>query len=284
MALKRTNFAGSIFYYRNSWQELNNMALKPFIYDVAVNGLIIHYNIFLKNNQGDHITIQLDTMAEEKLQQQFLNDIGGFIKQNPSMTKPVKYPVNSLFMPYENNTIAFNIDEIPPSGNEDIIKLRAIISQQIMDILLADKVDNESILTFITYLQLGCIKAAYPEIQTSTHNILQLLEDVCSLLPATHSKLQYLQLDELLEGNETIFNSIIEDIWQEPPYFSEMEWLNVWIKTCESYLQEKTILAESFILISKLIYEHLGLAYENLLYLFTELTYKTFSAFNLLNK
>lgn len=252
----------SIFYNRSSWHDLITNVIKPFIQQEQ--NILKTYYIYLSSNQGDHITFAAKPQDNnDKFQQRFSILIERFLLANPSETKAIKYPLQSFFMDYPNNSFCFNKDKllVQSSNNRGSKLIQQQVSKAIIDSLGNEEIELDDIYTFITYMQLGIIKAAHSDIKSAYCSVKKLI-DYCHDLGTSFENAtgadDRTNIELLLDSNKNVLSEIIEDIWNEDNHNSEIEWLEEWIAVCKEHLTESGF-NHSFIHINRVIYEHTGL-------------------------
>lgn len=112
---------------------------------------------------------------------------------------------------------------------------------------------------------MGIIKAAYSDIKEASVKAAELVryldnqEEVDSSLEMDITPSEYgdQRFKQLFEPNQDILLEIVKDIWKPGGYDLELIWMDAWEKSCRDFLN-KSNFQFAFILLSKLIYEHMG--------------------------
>jgi hypothetical protein len=270
----------SVFYNRSSWHNLLHQVVNPFIN--THTGTVENWCIYLSSVQGEHITFATRSSSDAQLQRSFYDMTESFLSKNPSEKKETSYPLNILFIDYPNNSIQFNKSKALSDSWNDCNQRnkRQDISQVMMYALAHDQIDKESIYTLMIYMQMGIIKAAYPELQKACCHIPDLLH--------YYKKVKYTSVEnlvsknesaaflEMFENNKEILSEIIQDVWSENRD-SELHWISAWISSCGDLIL-KSNFEQTFFILSNLICEHFGLNDEAMVRLSCQLLAKGFGS------
>lgn len=273
----------SIYYNRSSCHDLITNVIKPFIRQEQGN--LETYFIYLGTSQGDHLTFAAKPMDNNNFQQRFSILIEQFLLASPSASKVIEYPLQSFFMDYPNNSFLFNKNKLIGHSQNNIVSdlIKHQISKSIIDVFGNEEIDNESIYTFIIYMQLGIIRAANSTIKqahaSSIHikNYLENQED----LEKNEMEIETIEYDHedfklLFDSNKEMLVEIIEQIWTDTNYSSELTWLETWVLNCKQSINEFGV-AQSFVTLSELICEHVGLNGKKLPHLSSKLVLNSFN-------
>lgn len=239
--ISNTGIPVSVFYNRLSWHNLIKHVISPFIRREYCHGNLISSSIYLSAVQGDHITIVLiPSDTETQIEQRFSIAAEQFLFENPSHTDPIEYPLKGFFMDYPNNSVwcklfAFNsMNHLTPENMDQHI------SEAIMKVFENGETDMESIYTFIIYMRLGIIKAAYPDLRQARIEVGKLAQY------AEENIVNYSEEGKDLESimqlgrhNTGVMTDIITDIWEEVDFDRELTWMKSWIEICKRCLGNK---------------------------------------------
>ncbi|RYY36116.1 MAG: hypothetical protein EOP46_07635 [Sphingobacteriaceae bacterium] len=255
---------GSIFYDREQWGKLLGEAIFPFI--DSEKELINTYYVHLEVSPRDHIKLTMKSTepGNTELESRFLDYMDQYLLDNPSEavhTQHNFYPNNTAWVNQYNESDFYLADD--ERGFDYIREKIADALRQ----LAVDTIDTSSMYTFIFYLQLGLLKANYTdvnqlkaEIDLITTSLKAQYKDPSKFINATTNKVG----KQFFTSNKEILIEIIDDIWGELHYNPDLQWLGEWIEACKYFIKDANFTA-SFILISRLVYDSLGLMNNKLL-------------------
>jgi hypothetical protein len=155
----KTKIVISIFYNRCGWHHLISICILRLVKIRLVEEANAVYNLFLSRKRGDHITLVIicDKTLQEKVVFDFNEEVYGFLARFPSVSLGSEVPVNGVFMNFPNNTIRYNLYNLP-NGKLDT-KMKGIVSKDILTCLSESEIDDEALFTFCFYTHLVIIKA-----------------------------------------------------------------------------------------------------------------------------
>lgn len=257
---------GSVFYERRSWHRLLSEAIFPFLNKTTY--LIETYTMQLCIAPRDHIKIALRSASAQsaELEERFLEYMDIYLLSNPSETVEVGYKF------YPNNTAWTNQynerDFYLMTDKRDFSFIRKSIALS-FKMLSADVIDMSGAYSFILYMQLGIIRAIYSldEVSEKIKGTITFLKtqynDRSKFINATSEKAAL----RFLSANRRMLIKAAEDVWSDCLYIDdELKWLKEWIEACVFFIRNtNNDYNEFFILISRLIYDSLGLANVKLL-------------------
>ncbi len=251
--------------------------IKPFVLIDEKNS-IERWCIYLSDTQGDHITLAVKS-SDMQLEKKFSSFITKFLETNPSEKETAVYPLQNFFMDYPNNSIVFDKEK---SFGDTFYHKEGIaeqeISKSIIEAFSDDLINTESAFAFFIYMQLGIVKAVFPDIRLiPKDDILQGLKfgDENEFRLADGMKLDQRGFIELIETNKDIMPEIMHDIWAENKN-PELEWLYNWIRTCKSVIGRDNF-KRKFIELSHLICSQLGLNKDALIPLSCQMISRSFN-------
>jgi len=219
----------SLFCCKNEWNKIFSSGIIPFLADEKTNKFLNAFRIEFNYLSGENIRFLLLTTEinapklAKHTDEYFKNYFFGANLYAPE----IKLPVNGIFRPFLANTIKYGLyppQTIANKEKEDYL-FSIHFSQIILDALKENKIDNESILTFAFYLQLGLIKAIniiYPGFAPDY------VED--KLLDACIVKTQFEKSKEMLE-------EIARDIMISRNGTEIAEWFVKWLTSCKSEIK-----------------------------------------------
>jgi hypothetical protein len=284
--LQKSIIVAAVYYNRSSWHELIKF-INPHLKEAHKNGSLDTYSINFGLYGGDHIKLILKPSGNGN---EFEKNADSLIKQfllsNPSETNTIEYPLNTFFMNHPNNSVWFHQTNESAFFNSIQYKesdyMRCQISQALLEALGSEEIDLASIYTFISYMQIGILKAAYPDIKLAQANSIDLICYLNELKDFEETEIdskgekdnQYFK--QLFEGNQGILLEIVKDIWEPGGTDSELKWMGAWEVACKNFLVESDF-KTSFILLSNLVYEQMGFMHnKNLLQLSLKLISASF--------
>lgn len=274
----------SIYYDQAEWHHLILNFINPLFNSERLSGKLKTYGLYLGNMRGDHIKLVI-SIAEEKIvfQERLTELLHSFLTSHPSVKrKTQEYPIKGFFKDYENNSFWFDKYSSVFIIDDQAENINQRISECIIKALGRQEIEQEMIYTFMVYMQLGAIKAAYPDIKIARSKmdaLISYLEDpVEPEDEAFGDSTAYSQeLTHLFENNKGILVEILGDVWNENGYEEEIAWMESWVAICKLFIGQEDFRA-CYISLSKLIYRHLGFAMDTyLLSLSSELILNAFN-------
>lgn len=274
----------SIYYDQAEWHHLILNFINPLLHREKISGKLKTYGLYLGNMRGDHIRLVIN-IAEDKtvFQERLTESVESFLNDHPSVKrKTQEYPIKGFFKDYENNSFWFDKYSSVFIIDEHIENINQRISECIIKALGGQEIEQEMIYTFMIYMQLGAIKAAYPDIKIAGSKMNQLisyLEEPRELNDETFgdSTAYSQELVHLFENNKGTLVEILGDVWSENGYEEEIAWMESWVAICKLFIGQSDFDA-CYVSLSKLIYRHLGFALDTyLLSLSSELILNAFN-------
>lgn len=261
-----------IYYDQSVWHELIGYFIRPFLSTETASGRLKSYALYLDNKRGDHIRLVLGINADKKaFEEEFGAKIESFLKQRPSVkTKIQTYPLKGFFMDYENNSFWFDHYDsffIIDQGGETINQR---ISGCLMDALGEQEIERDMIYTFLIYMQLGALKAAFPVFDEACGQLVnwsgQLLVPTDEeAMENTENSLSYgNELAFLFENNKDILKEILMEIWNENGYSEDIPWMEDWVNICKLFIGSEAF-QPAYLTLCKLVYRHAGFVLDNYL-------------------
>ncbi len=253
----------SVFYNQEWWHELLAKVITPFIESERAG--LTYWHVSFSTYRGEHIIVAFDpeNSNAEVIRNKFLAQVGSYLSNFPSAIKEINYPFDGIFMDYPNNSIELDIDTHINLADNSMNAVRRKFSEILLKVGSNRVMDMESIFTFIIYLQLGIIKAAYSNSKRARMASLKLL-----LFLNTHdggatdanmteasNNLPFLQIFVV---NKDLICEIVEDIWSGREQDTELKWMENWESICRNFFGGMEFY-EAFVLLSRMCYEHLGL-------------------------
>ena len=235
----------SLFCCKNEWDKLFSSGIIPFLADEKTNEFLNAYRIEFNYLSGENIRFLLLTKEKNapKLAKHTDEYFRNYFFSTSLFTPEIKLPVNGIFMPFPANNIKYGL--YPPETIINKEKENYIFSihfsQIILDALKWNIIDNESILTFAFYLQLGLIKAInifYPGFAPDY------VDD--KLLDVRIVKTQF-------EESRDTLQEIARDIMISRNGTEISEWFVKWLASCKSEIKRHKDM-EAKTLYSKLVF------------------------------
>ena len=251
----------SIFYNQPTWQKLLCNFIDPFVKENQSK--IAHWHLSLSTYRGAHINFVFQANQGNDLTEIFKISAQQYLENYPSAIQAIDYPLDTLFMDYPVNTVEYDNERLyPTTFDSSLFSIRQHLSEIIIQTLGEHEIDIESIFTLIVYLQFGIIKAGFTNTKTARINTLKLVLHLTTQSETPNPN----QADEekskhfiaLFEYNKDIFKEIIEEIWSDEPYSSELQWMTGWEDECKNYLQDREFHVV-FLLLSQIAYQQAGL-------------------------
>jgi len=261
----------SIFYNHTESHHLLIQCVRPFITQNAKQ--LLEYAVFISSIRGEHITVVFKTTTDDTLlEKKFLKKIRRFLSTNPSSTKPVDIPFAGFFMDYPNNSLWLNLNNHAPRAyqKKQYQLIEQSLSNALMEVFGNDEINSDNIDAFLIYMHLATIKSTHASIAVAAKIASELYLHYDShfkhTLQETISEFNDINLS--FSNNKDQIADIILDLWRTEDFDPELKWMTFWTIDCRRFLQGKDFV-ESFVEISGLIYDHVGISDTSLRYLFT---------------
>lgn len=263
-----------IFYDRLCWHNLISGFIKPFIQKEREAGRLKSYNLSLSTERGDHFKLGVSCVEDSAVVEgKVVEVLQAFLTNHPSqrITKAA-HQGKGFFMDHYNNSFWFDKYAAGFITLPGLTAIKEQISAAIIAALGNEEIGQEIIYSFIIYMQLGCIKAAYPDLQDACTHIQEVINHLenqelgelegaikeDSLERHSDSSEHGQELLNLFEDNKEVLVEILEDIWNENGYTDELKWMEAWVSSCRSFLGDSDF-KQSYILLNHHIYQHLGI-------------------------
>lgn len=271
----------SVFYTRSLWNNLLVHVIEPFI--LLHQKDIKYWCIYFSSTQGEHITLAIMGTDDAVLKKNFLETADNFLTLNLSEKNAIEFPLKGFFKDYPNNSIQFDKSRslVYSWNNSNQMPQQQAISVSLIKAFENEVIDNESIYTFLIYMQLGIIHSAYPDIREACSVIPNILTSVQrnSIIPDKVAEAELTSLIKIFENNKEVFPGIIKEVWEED-HISQSNWLYDWKISCRKFI--KTNFLSGFNSLSTLLCRHLGLN-ERMAGISSQLIIKTFKQLPELN-
>ncbi len=255
--------------------------IEPFI--ILHQRDIQYWCVYFSSTQGEHVTLAITAADDAVIEKSFLEAAESFLILNPSEKNIIEFPLKGFFKDYPNNSVQFNKSRSLAHSwnNSNQMSQQQAISISLVEALKNEVINNESIYTFLIYMQLGIIHSAYPGIQQACSVIPNILMSAqnSSVIPNKADD-ELTNLIRLFDTNKEIFPEIIKELWEEDP-ISGLDWLYNWEISCRKFI--KTNFLQEFISLSALLCKHLGLN-EKMTEISFQLIIKTFKQLPELSK
>lgn len=248
--------------------------IEPFI--ILNQRDIKYWCIYFSSTQGEHISLAVMAADDAVIEKRFLKIAENFLTLNPSEKGIIEFPLKDFFKDYPNNSIQFNKSKSLTHSwnNSNQMPQQQAISIALVEAFKNEVIDNESIYSFLIYMQFGIIHSVYPDIRHACSVIPNILiaAQKSSVIPDKIADDELNSLIKLFENNKEIFPGIIKDVWEEDR-ISDLDWLYDLEISFRKFV--KANFSAEFISLSTLLCKHLGLN-EKMAGLSSQLIIKTF--------
>jgi hypothetical protein len=299
---KLTWLSTSLFCLKSQWDELFSNGIVPFLLDnQQANALLEAYSIEFNYSGGENIRLSLLTLERnandltKKTQEYFT---AYFLKSNYLLKESTSFEKNTSGS-FPINTIQFGLY---PSLNitrkeKKNHSLSINLSRIILEGLKNDCINDENILSFAFYLQMGLIKIM-KDIDPDFINMLKsefIMQSIdlyekdrisFSSIESLNSKLitgeinmsdyliqQDIVINEKFEANKEILFEIAKEIMEPNAQSNSFSWIEKWLIICKNEIDKagqnniltariltNRILTSIYIRLIRAIYQHLGIA------------------------
>jgi hypothetical protein len=218
----------SLFCNSTHWGRLMSEGIAGF---VSSTPKLINYTIEFNYLSGENIRLALlvsqnDASVIAKNADLHFKNYFAKSNLNIKLHKPL---FDGIFMLFPTNTIQYGL--YPPQHiiqDEMQRHQTAIDLSEIMIEALQDEIDDEAIITFAFYLQMGLIRSVYKYL----NNIDKLFLTIGDFANADNN------LDENLTSDYSIMDEITLDVMQAESFDIDLNWMGSWTKQCmDSLLQ-----------------------------------------------
>ncbi len=261
----------AIFYSQKEWHFLVNRCIKPFIKELVEQNEVERFYLFVEKNKGEHISLVLLSSSLQEINHDYVrNRIRTFIQDFPSKDLSVAarpFPLQTFFMDYPNNSVCslpqFAIkflQEIKSHPNRS--QIRYNVSKSISEAFIQDEFTIEALYSFVIYIQLGVIKAYYPDMDNPD----LVLERLRNAFPVHFdNEREEEESDDaefanrfklLFEHNRDLLEEITGEIWSGNSS-SSLSWFTTWESDCIS-MASKIGFEEHYFQALAIVFNHLG--------------------------
>lgn len=215
----------SLFCKKAHWNKLLDLGIKPFVEN---NKLVKAFKINFSYLSGDNLQLALLTELDSRIE--LSNITADYFKHyfqgvaQPSIGLQLGF--SGIFMPFSANSIQFGLYQPETLTIVELQKYSLCNGlSQAMIAALKDEIDDEIILTFGIYLQVGIIKVLFNSM-SDLNDLFYLFDENIYNDDKTSS---------ILIANEGIIYEIIQDA-VESHLSNQMEWFNQWCDVCRKNL------------------------------------------------
>ncbi|QNR86778.1 hypothetical protein H9N25_10515 [Pedobacter riviphilus] len=190
-----------------------------------------------------------------------MGELKSFVKSNPSVNMGNKFPVDGFFMDFPNNAVfsgggSLDVNRAKLIDQVSYLEIKTGVSALIVEKLAEDKVDEDSIFSFLLALQFRLAEVLFPvrkEAKVKIRTVVNILSQ--RLHVEAQVKIDE-QLMDIFLDNIDEFRDMGGVMWQKKP--SEDMWLDSWEKTCKEVVSEQADRVALFLKISTLIFEQVN--------------------------
>lgn len=238
----------SIFYNRKNWHSLMQDCLKPLISKLSRTQEPA-WLIYLNHDKGPNIRFSWygENISDAKSDLLIIDEhLNNYLRENPSPPNEIDFDVKNAFMDIPNNSARYNLymhlDWQMPEP-------RRLVSENILDKLSNEEIDNEMIVSLSLYLHFQLIRSS----QVNNHDIFLKLRAV--LKKRLDDELAP-QLETFHQQNKPVILQIYQDVFSDP-ISSDLDWLQGW-QSEGTKLGIHPSFENHFFRLSSIIHEHLG--------------------------
>ncbi len=219
----------SLFCNKNNWNKLMTDGINVF---VSSTPNLISYTIEFNYLSGENIRLSLlvnksDAQLMAKSADEYFKAY--FASANLTV-KQAEPPFMGVFMPFPANTIQYGLYTPQPINTDEVERYQTAINlSAIMLEALQDEIDDETIITFAFYLQMGLVRSLY--------NYLQGVDELFSI--TSELDVAY-KAEGDLTSSYSLMDEITVDVMQSEKFDHELDWMNKWITQCKATLKVQT--------------------------------------------
>jgi|GEM_PF-4743406 len=185
----------TVFYSREEWHVLLEKCLGPLLGESL---------LYLSDGRGDHIHFSIPTRPEYREQHLvvIVAILNNFLTAHPSSDKRTVYPGAHFFRNFPTNTVRYNLHKLNLEYPA-LIDLQYFISNDIINTLGTDIIDEDNLSTFFIYALMNVICVYYPDLSVAALK-------VSNLVDITHD-----DHENIFEENEEGLLGICDDVWDD---------------------------------------------------------------------
>jgi hypothetical protein len=192
--------------------------LKQFGESVAIST----FKVALNSQQGANLRISLlvDDSRKEAILEEFHDSISKYLLGHPSQDINTMYPINGFLMPFDNNSIQYNLFDASINGSSILWGVENAFSSVILDFFSENDVGTES-LFYLLFLSLSITLKTI-----SNHSALRHIDPVELIAKAFRTNaILSLQCRQFLRDNEKFITSEFSEIMVYSNQASNYEFL-----------------------------------------------------------
>jgi hypothetical protein len=243
----------SLFCSKKDWGVLLNEGIVPFLEELSAEQKHVSYFLEFNSSQGENIRLSLATENANapdlaKRADTYFKDFFSrrFIPEKENL---LPAEVKDLFMPFPKNSIQYGVYKSNDAYN-NFSAIRMALSAIMIDALIEETINDETIWTFAYYLNLALLKALGKHRLSKFKNFYNVNDEINSLIISKFTD----NRETLIEiANNIIHSQTVEDT---------SIWLESWTKTCEGEIMNDfpnfTKLLEIHNRIVDIIYKQVG--------------------------
>lgn len=142
----------SLFCNRNNWNILLKDGIVPFVNKIKIHQLLHSYQLAFSYYDGENIRLKLRCLDINKhiLALQTDRYFKAYFVNSAIPVNQLKLPTEGVFLSYPENTIQYGLYPIEDDINNN--KIADIISSLILQALINDTINEDTLITFSFYL------------------------------------------------------------------------------------------------------------------------------------
>lgn len=266
MKIPCINFYGlSVFYAPGQCHQLLTKLLGPAFKQFSQEGMIENFYFHLSQEQGSHINISIFSAADFKaLALSVEATVAQFLDQRPSRNIKEKFPKDTIFRNFHNNSFAWDIFSQHPISSPHIstgslVQIRYAISMLMCSQFARKPLRRDALFSFSVQLQVLACQAIFDQKKDAASEIKIQIGNMLSMLPPKQRSLIEAASDHVMKHNAEELKRLSVSVWSKQGEKTQDTHFSEWISVCRSLKSGLQYPANAFMDICGIIMEHLNL-------------------------
>jgi hypothetical protein len=159
-----------VFCQDSGFRDLISNGIGPLLTNFEESAAISAFTIALNSQQGANLRISLlvDDRMKEAVLDEFHESISNYLLLHPSVDIQTVYPINGFLMPFENNSIQYNLFDASLEGSNLLLGVENAFSTVILKFFSENDMGTES-LFYLLFLTIACALKAISNHSAQRH-------------------------------------------------------------------------------------------------------------------